>query len=215
MYYTPFVAADNAHAYLTAYPRTGSRVPELEVVDISNPDGPVLMGRLTVSGSPQGLALSGSQLFWTDAVRDLRVIDVSNPSQPFEAAHYTSGHNSFGIAVRGGLAYVAAGDAFSVFRFTPSAASDRSTPPGKFALHPAYPNPFNNSTRIGFSLPRTEKIELSLYDVLGRKVRDITDQVYQPGENEVIFHAYGLSSGVYFVRLIPPGEGMQKIIILR
>jgi len=73
--------------------------------------------------------------------------------------------------------------------------------PRVFSLSQNYPNPFNPSTVINFSIPKTSMVNLVVYDVLGREVMTLVNDVMQPGEYNALFDASTLSSGVYFYRL--------------
>jgi endonuclease/exonuclease/phosphatase family metal-dependent hydrolase len=74
--------------------------------------------------------------------------------------------------------------------------------PTEIVVEPNYPNPFNPSTIIPFSLPEPSSVTIEVYDVLGRKVATLADQQNFPaGENEVEFFAEGLSSGIYLYRI--------------
>jgi 1,4-alpha-glucan branching enzyme len=74
-------------------------------------------------------------------------------------------------------------------------------------LEPNYPNPFNPMTTIRFSLARTRNATLRVYDVSGRLVRTLVDDVYPRGRHEVRWdgrnnRGQGVASGVYFYRLV-------------
>lgn len=73
--------------------------------------------------------------------------------------------------------------------------------PEQFALYSNYPNPFNPTTLIKFNLPQMVKVTLIVYDVMGREVTNLVDEILSTGQYEVVFEATGLSSGVYFYRL--------------
>jgi len=73
--------------------------------------------------------------------------------------------------------------------------------PFAFSLHQNYPNPFNPSTRIEYRIANKEHITLKVFDVLGREVATLVDEIKDPGEHAVTFDAATLSSGVYFYRL--------------
>ncbi|MBM2840233.1 MAG: hypothetical protein HW412_761 [Bacteroidetes bacterium] len=75
--------------------------------------------------------------------------------------------------------------------------------PGQFALEQNYPNPFNPATTIRFSIPvgTYGHTSLRVYDVLGREVAILVNEVKQPGEYEVQWDASNFSSGVYFYRM--------------
>jgi hypothetical protein len=78
---------------------------------------------------------------------------------------------------------------------------DDETPaiPTGFALHPAAPNPSSGTATIGFALPRACKVELTLYDIKGRKVATLAEGTHQPGEYSATVS--GLSSGVYIYEI--------------
>ncbi len=75
--------------------------------------------------------------------------------------------------------------------------------PAEFTLNQNYPNPFNPSTTINFSLPSSEKVSLTVFDVLGREVQTlINGETMAAGTYAVRFDgANGLASGVYVYRL--------------
>jgi len=88
--------------------------------------------------------------------------------------------------------------------------------PGVFTLFSNYPNPFNASTTIEFSLTKTEHVTLSVYDLLGRKLATLTDDEKQAGSHSVTFDASDLSSGVYFYRL-QAGDAVEtrRMVLLK
>ncbi len=73
--------------------------------------------------------------------------------------------------------------------------------PIEFTLKQNYPNPFNPSTTISFTLAGTQYTSLKVYDLLGREVSVLVDEVRSIGNHEVRFDASALSSGVYLYEL--------------
>lgn len=65
----------------------------------------------------------------------------------------------------------------------------------------SYPNPFNASTTISYSLPEPSDVKLVIYDILGRKVKTLYDGNQTAGEHAIIWDADGFSSGIYFYEL--------------
>jgi len=63
-----------------------------------------------------------------------------------------------------------------------------------------FPNPFNGITRIQFSLKENENVEISVYDLTGKKVDELYNKKYNSGMNQFDWHS-SLSSGMYFLRL--------------
>ena len=73
--------------------------------------------------------------------------------------------------------------------------------PHSFELSKLYPNPFNPSTQISFSLPMDEYIRLTAYDVRGQEVDIIFEGAQSVGEHSYTWNASNLPSGVYYIRL--------------
>ena len=88
--------------------------------------------------------------------------------------------------------------------------------PEHFGLGQNFPNPFNPTTHIGFQIANTEFVSLKIYDVLGRKVRTLVNEVKKPGRYDVQFDAGGLPSGVYFYKVqAGPYTSVKKMILLK
>ena len=73
-------------------------------------------------------------------------------------------------------------------------------PPAEITLSQNYPNPFQGVTTIEYVLPAPMRVELTVYDVLGRQVRTLVDEVRGVGRHVAAFDAAGLPSGMYFYR---------------
>jgi hypothetical protein len=93
--------------------------------------------------------------------------------------------------------------------------------PDKFELKQNYPNPFNPSTKIVFDVPSNVKGQLSnvkidVYDISGKLVSQLVNGVYAQGQYGVTFEARGLSSGIYFYRLITDNfSDIKKMTLLK
>jgi hypothetical protein len=88
--------------------------------------------------------------------------------------------------------------------------------PKRFSLDQNFPNPFNPSTVIGYQLPMIGKVSLKAYDVLGREVVTLVNEVKAQGSYTATFDASNLSSGVYFYRL-QAGDFVQtkKLVVVK
>jgi len=89
-------------------------------------------------------------------------------------------------------------------------------------LGQCYPNPFNPSTRIEFSIPQAARVRLDVYDVHGRLVATLVDRQSAPGMQSVVWNGRdrngaGVASGVYFYRLTLPGQRSltRKLVLLK
>jgi len=74
--------------------------------------------------------------------------------------------------------------------------------PYEYTLCQNYPNPFNPSTTIKLQLPQMSYVTLQVYDILGREVTTLVNEMKQAGYYSVEFNAASLSSGIYFYRVI-------------
>ncbi|MBK7259372.1 MAG: hypothetical protein IPI01_16520 [Ignavibacteriae bacterium] len=73
--------------------------------------------------------------------------------------------------------------------------------PSAYALLPNYPNPFNPSTTISFTLPGATQVRIDVHNAVGELVRVTADALYPPGVHRIIFDGAGLPSGMYFTRM--------------
>ncbi len=94
--------------------------------------------------------------------------------------------------------------------------------PTEFSLYQNYPNPFNPETKIKYSIPVVETrrgeslqlVKLRVYDVLGREVATLVNELQQPGQYVKTLHVTSLPSGVYFYRLTANEYSETKKMIL-
>lgn len=97
-----------------------------------------------------------------------------------------------------------------------NSVNEESDLPEKLDLLPAYPNPFNPSTQISYSLPEAQQVKLAVYDISGREIAVLADEQKQAGNHIVNFDASGISSGVYFLRMQANGTVQsQKITLIK
>ena len=83
--------------------------------------------------------------------------------------------------------------------------------PENFELKQNYPNPFNPVTKIDFSLISGGIVQVSLYDMVGRKVKDMIDQYMDSGHHSYVLDARGLTSGMYFYSMKVKGQDGSSI----
>jgi len=84
----------------------------------------------------------------------------------------------------------------------------------EFKLEPNYPNPFNPSTLIVYSLPAQSKVTLKVMNILGQDLVTLVDEVKPAGRNEITFDASNFPSGIYFYRISASGHTQTRKMIL-
>ncbi len=99
--------------------------------------------------------------------------------------------------------------------------AEKSQQPLSYKLIQNYPNPFNPTTTIMYEIPNTEKVTLEIYDILGRRVTTLVNNVQKQGRYHVLWNgrnSFGqtVSSGVYFYRLLSGNFiNVKKMIMLK
>jgi hypothetical protein len=83
-----------------------------------------------------------------------------------------------------------------------TSVGEKGSIPDEFELGQDYPNPVNPTTAIHYDLPSHGFVSLKVFDVLGREVRTLVNEVQDAGSRVIELDATGLASGVYFYRLI-------------
>jgi len=104
---------------------------------------------------------------------------------------------------------------------TPTSVSETEASPFSFSLSENYPNPFNPSTTLAFSLDKRQQVSLKIYDMKGRLVNTVVNGILAQGEHRMVWNAVESSgrrvaSGVYYAVL--QGERIrlsQKMILLQ
>ncbi|MBC8044683.1 MAG: T9SS type A sorting domain-containing protein, partial [Rhizobacter sp.] len=81
----------------------------------------------------------------------------------------------------------------------------------EFALRQNYPNPFNPQTTISYDILDRSQVSIVLYNALGQKVKELVSAAQDRGRYTVVLNASGLSSGVYFYRIVATG-GKQNFV---
>lgn len=80
-------------------------------------------------------------------------------------------------------------------------ASQKTVLPERYSLEQNYPNPFNPLTTIVFDIPKTTRVILKVYDVLGREIQVLAEGIRLPGRHREYFDATGLASGIYYYQI--------------
>ncbi len=82
-----------------------------------------------------------------------------------------------------------------------SVAAEDLPVPSDYRLYQNFPNPFNPSTVIPYAVPEQSRVTITVYDLLGRKIATLLDEVKAQGMHEIRFNVETLGSGVYYYRM--------------
>ncbi len=100
-----------------------------------------------------------------------------------------------------GSSYTARPNISLTFNILNEAGNNNNGIPTRYELAQNYPNPFNPATKINYAIPKQGLVTMKIYDVLGREIASLVNEVMQPGYYTVDFDASHLASGVYFYKL--------------
>ncbi|RPI17183.1 MAG: T9SS C-terminal target domain-containing protein [Ignavibacteriae bacterium] len=85
--------------------------------------------------------------------------------------------------------------------YIPAITDKNSISENKYELYGNYPNPFNPSTVIKYSLPKGSFLTLRVYDLLGREIQTLVNEYREQGEYSTMFNSGNLASGIYIYKL--------------
>ncbi len=169
--------------------------------------------RLEIGRNPRAISFSpdGNRAFITNSSSNETIlIDVASDSR---IGQYSAGENPRGIAIN-----------LPIIPSPATAVFESSANPDNFALEPNYPNPFNASTLITYSLPAGymgRTVDLAIYNALGQKVRQLLLREQAAGRYQVTWDGrdeqeIDLASGIYLLSLRAGAlHSAQKILLLR
>ncbi len=196
------------------------------IFDVRDADNVELLGEIIVdSGSTvHNCHTKDNLLYLAHYNRGAWVFDISDPVNPAQLAFYDGPGQGSTWTVNphlpsGKIVASDIGNGLLVLRvdILPTATNpDEPELPSTFALEAAYPNPFNPSTTLRFTLDADAEVRLTVTDALGREVALVVEGTYASGQHEAVFDATNLPSGLYLVRLESEGRTeSQRITLLK
>jgi hypothetical protein len=100
------------------------------------------------------------------------------------------------------IVYIGSAADMGAYEYDPTKViSKKSNLPMKYSLSQNYPNPFNPSTTIEFTLPKSDFVELKVYNILGMEISTLVSKKLNPGNHTYTFDGKKLATGVYYYRL--------------
>jgi hypothetical protein len=178
------------------------------------------------SGTYEVVISKSSISAWNEQYRTTVNLDNNTPLSfqiPFSQFANAQGQHNFTANDAVSVVFVKTGNNttyqnFSInvkdMRFTNSTSSISEN--GKALSFTVYPNPFNTSTNITFTLAREEKVKIGLYSLEGKLIKDIENKYYSKGINMVTVNADELKAGIYFIKLDSGNNSLfEKVVVIR
>jgi len=136
----------------------------------------------------------------TAGIRGPRKADGALPDVPF--LRLAAGSPLINAGTDIGLPFNGSAPDLGAFEYTaPASVRPNGTTASEYSLQQNYPNPFNPSTVIGFRLPVSARVTLTVFDLLGRETEVLVNGIEDAGYHAVTFNASSKTSGIYFYRI--------------
>ncbi len=195
----------------------------MRIIDISDPTNIREIGHFRFSdySSSQGVAAMDTLFFETAGKEGVHIVSVSDPLYPDVVGVFQTGSMAKDVVLQDSLIIVADyNDGVYILKYNPGPETgidySANALPLQFELGQNYPNPFNPQTSIPYRLSKAAVMDLSVFDLLGRKVRTLVHQKQTAGAYQVIFKSKDLPSGLYYYRLQINGQNtVKKMLLIR
>ncbi len=177
-------------------------------------------GSMTTAGTGEISGITGAQDSWWFCRQSTNVYFSSNNGANW-ALQYTapagnfyhmtksrSGATIWGIRNNGGISRYG--------QPIVGINSASSEVPANYSLSQNYPNPFNPVTKINYALPKAGIVTIKVFDILGKEVATLVNEVKNAGIYSVDFNGTGISSGMYFYKISVNGfNEVKKMMLLK
>jgi hypothetical protein len=174
----------------------------LTTFDISDINNPQLLDFLEET-SGYAIEIEGNYAYCTSN-SELSVVDISNPADLNVVGYYPLPYVGPDVFVNNKVAYVPCqNDGVYFIQFDETTfIQEVNSNVNDFILSQNYPNPFNPNTLINYSIPKADFVVIKVYDILGNEISTLLNEYREAGSYKVKFDGNGISSGMYYYRII-------------
>jgi hypothetical protein len=207
------ISVNQNYVYLIAQSKIEAEY-SLRVLDISNITSIKELGYINLKSHAKGIAFKNGIVYVGD---DLRIIDVSDPENLRELEYYNTAGKVNEIVLRNGYIFIADGpDGLYIFQYDKvgSITGNDNFNPYSINLFQNYPNPFNSKTSIAFELSHPMFVNLSIYNIEGKLIRELINENLSSGYHTIKWEAEGKSSGIFFYVIKTESRTITKRLLL-
>jgi hypothetical protein len=230
------VFVDSIYAYLACASTVGDD-GRMQIVDVSDPANPQLLGEEFCNGDGHGIFVTNgcvymaTQDWWfgkksgdeqkvrADVEGGIRIFDPETTSNPILLCGYNTPGNPQELWVQGDLIFVADYDSFQILRHYQSSVEEKSmSRVGIRHYIKVFPTPFRDVLNIDFILIHKEQITIEVFDIQGRKVKTIYRRNLQAGH--FIFYwpgtddsGQGVPAGVYYAKITAGSDSYRSKVL--
>lgn len=173
------------------------------------------VGSYNTAGSAWDVKIAGAFAYIGDAQGGLLILDISDPAHPRYAGSYLTPGVAQKVYLDGANIYVADQTSLGIYRFTGVGVNDPPAVslPAQFGLS-VYPNPFNSVALISLQIPYYQKVDLSIYSLLGQRLTQLYDGALTAGLHRFWWDATEVASGVYIVKMTAGVYSSSQKVVL-
>ena len=166
--------------------------PNLELITVSTPNSQLPSNRI------QALAVDQNDVLWLGTDQGLVKKDDDDWTVYDQSNSNISSNDILEIAIDANdKVWIATADG-KISTFGNPIGIAKNNDPAAFTLGNNYPNPFNHRSVINYSVRQKQQLKLTIYDVLGKEVTTLVDEVKEPGNYQASIEATALNTGIYF-----------------
>jgi hypothetical protein len=188
----------------------------LRIVDVSNPTNPTEVH--WIGGYWVGSVTAAEDIVIMDDLTRISIYNVTDPINPILVGYYSTSEYMTDMEIQGQYLFTTSIYEFRAYKCDAltNVITSINSIPTEFSLLPPYPNPFNSTLTIPFTLPIQSEATISIYNILGQQVRRFAFPPLSPGAHRVLWNASSCASGVYIIRLISSNKELnQKALLLK
>lgn len=194
---------------------------KVNMIDITDPTSPTLVEQISMAATPYGLFVLNDKVYvaaddwWVSAKEKkgradieggIRVVHWEAPDSMNLLVSFDSPGRCRDIFVIDSFLYVTVVDSFMIYKYVQTGIVECNNESASLQSLIGFPNPFNAQTKISFVIYCKSFASVEIYDVQGRRIRDLVGGYFTPGRYEVIWGGKDnsgskVATGVYYVKL--------------
>lgn len=173
----------------------------ISIIDVRDSSNPAEIGLLYFPSQITDVHFDDNLAYFSVYRNELYVYDLSDPYNPVLVSSYNTPGYIRDAFSHGNYVFVADNTSLVILRYALTGTGQSTEVPINFSLSANYPNPFNATTIIQYSLPEPSGVSIEIFDILGRNVETVVSGEQPAGHHRVVWDAKDRSSGFYFYRI--------------
>jgi hypothetical protein len=196
----------------------------IRTLNFADPFQPVELSRYIADAGIGSISIDGNFAYIANHDEGLMILNVDNPWEITRIGEYYSKSPVLCADFRDEYVFIANSfDRVTIVSnnlhglHVPKESSESETT--EFELQTCYPNPFNSSINIAFSIPLSSEVSIQIYNTNGQLVETVLEKPMPAGKQSVVWNAGGAPAGIYFLKMIADdnqfSDKVRKVVLIR